>query len=477
MQLKKIIIENFRSIKSLEIKIDEINKSYAYCLIGINESGKSSILKAIDFYDSKNIKYSVDFFDNTKSVYVEFEYEIEDFTLKSIYDDLKKLYDLPDEIIKKLKFNTIKIRREHFIDETNKLINIFPTDNIFAKYTLKSEKIVIKESNSDPDFDFNQLIDEKESDIFWKYSHKVILWRSTPEYLILESIDLNKFAENPKETSVPLLNCFKLIGINEEKIKESVSKLNTPIAIHNLQNKLSDEVTEHIKKVWPEHPISIKFQIDNLKITFLVEDENVKYKVKTTDQRSDGFKQFISFLLTLSIENANDELEDTILLIDEPEVHLHPPAQINLLSELIKISSNGKNNVVFFATHSNYLIDKNNLNRCIKVNKIDNEYTIIKRLEEKITTYSEVNYEVFDICTNDYHNELYGYLEDIDKTKLNSLPKNKKWKNEKSNKIEDVSLATYIRHCIHHPENTSNKKFTEKELKTSIEKMRKLKYS
>jgi len=477
MKLKKIIIENFRSIKSIEIKIDEINNSFTYCLLGINESGKSSILKAIDFYDSKNIKYPIDFFDNTKSVYVEFEYEIDNPTLEAIYVDLKKDYDLSDEMIKKLKFNNLIIRREHFIDETNKIVNIFQAENIFDEYTFKNEKIIIKESDSDPDFNFNQFINENVNDIFWTYSHNVILWKSTPEYLILESIDLNKFAEKPKEVSVPLLNCFKLIGINEAQIKESVSKLNTPLALHNLQNKLSDEVTEHIKRVWPEHPISIKFQIDNQKITFLVEDENVKYKVKTTDQRSDGFKQFISFLLTLSIENANDELEETILLIDEPEVHLHPPAQINLLSELIKISSNGKNNAVFFATHSNYLIDKNNLNRCFKVNKIDNEYTIIKRLEEKITTYSEVNFEVFDICTNDYHNELYGYIEDIDKAKLNSLPKNKKWKNEKSGKTDDVSLVTYIRHSIHHPENLSNKKFTEKELKTSIEKLRKLKYS
>ena len=96
----------------------------------------------------------------------------------------------------------------------------------------------------------------------------------------------------------------------------------------------------------------------------------------------------------LSIENNNDELYKTVLLIDEPEVHLHPPAQISLLNELIKITSNDRNNLLFFATHSNYLIDKTNLDRYFKVFKHNNEYTKIKKIEKKNSTYSEVNYEV-----------------------------------------------------------------------------------
>ena len=114
----------------------------------------------------------------------------------------------------------------------------------------------------------------------------------------------------------------------------------------------------------------------NNEITLLVEDKNVLYKPKTTSQRSDGFKQFVSFLLTISIENNNDELYKTVLLIDEPEVHLHPPAQISLLNELIKITSNDRNNLLFFATHSNYLIDKTNLDRYFKVFKHNNEYLL-----------------------------------------------------------------------------------------------------
>jgi len=164
---------------------------------------------------------------------------------------------------------------------------------------------------------------------------------------LLDEIDLVSFSSNPKSVSIPLLNCFILSGIRENQIANEVAKLVSPVAISSLQSRLSELTTKYIKNVWPEHPITITFQINNNKITLLIEDNGVKFKPKTANQRSDGFKQFISFLLTLSIENHNKVLSETILLIDEPETHLHPPAQINLLNELIKITSNGNENILF----------------------------------------------------------------------------------------------------------------------------------
>ncbi|MFZ3071753.1 MAG: AAA family ATPase, partial [Thermodesulfobacteriota bacterium] len=239
---------------------------------------------------------------------------------------------------------------------------------------------------------------------------------------------------------------------------------------------LGDKVTAHIKKVWPNHPVKIKFQINNFMLSFLVEDEKVKYKSKTTEQRSDGFRQFISFLLTISAESATNQLSNSLLLLDEPETHLHPQAQEYLKDELIKITRNDKNNIVFFATHSNYMIDKDHIERCFRVSKQVNRKTKLEKFEAGQKSYAEVNYEVFDIVSSDYHNELYGFLEDVDKTKLDILQKTKEWKNKKTNKTEDVSLAEYIRHSIHHPENTLNMKFTLEELRESIVKLRELKY-
>ena len=199
----------------------------------------------------------------------------------------------------------------------------------------------------------------------------------------------------------------------------------------NLQDKLSDRVTAHIRKLWPDHPIRIKFQINGTQLTFLVEDDGVQYKVRTTSQRSDGFRQFVSFLLTISAENHSRKLSNTLLLLDEPETHLHPQAQEYLKNELMRISKGKDANIVLYATHSNYMIDKSQISRCFRVDKGKDGKTKIEQFEGTASTYSEVNYEVFDIASSDYHNELYGYIEENQRSKLDSLPKKLAWKNKK----------------------------------------------
>ena len=51
MLLKKIKIENYRSIKNLEIDIEKINNRFCHIFLGINETGKTNILKAISLLD------------------------------------------------------------------------------------------------------------------------------------------------------------------------------------------------------------------------------------------------------------------------------------------------------------------------------------------------------------------------------------------------------------------------------------------
>ena len=48
------------------------------------------------------------------------------------------------------------------------------------------------------------------------------------------------------------------------------------------------------------------------------------------------------------------------------------------------------------------------------------------------------------ICTTDYHNELYGYLEDVNKVSLDGLSKTKSWKNKRTGNEEGVSLQAYL---------------------------------
>ncbi len=479
MELKKITIENYKSIDNIEFIISEINNSYTYSLLGINESGKSSFLKAISLFDNGDISYPQDFFSDSKPVKITLNYVPSKDILAELKKELLTTHKFGKELLNKLEIKSVQIISEFEPTEiTTKTIkeNIDFQTQTFTDYTL-IEKIPTKKGKEEielEDFNLSAFFESELHDYFWDISHHVIFWKSSPEYLMLDDIDLLNFSTQPKETSIPLLNCFSLAGIKEDSLRKEIEKLTSPVTINSLQSKLSELTTKHINKVWPEHPISITFQINNNKISLLIEDNGVKFQPKTTGQRSDGFKQFISFLLTISVENYNEELSNTILLIDEPETHLHPPAQINLLGELIKITSNNNNNILFFATHSNYLIDKSNLDRNYKVSKKKNHKTSIDKIERKTSTYSEVNYEVFGIETSDYHNELYGFIELENRSLLDSMSKKRKWFNSKMKKEYQVSLSEYIRHSIHHPENELNKKYTDKELSQSIKNLREL---
>ena len=89
---------------------------------------------------------------------------------------------------------------------------------------------------------------------------------------------------------------------------------------------------------------------------------------------------------------------------------------------------------------------------------------------------NEVNYLAFSEVTEEYHNELYGYIEtegqlDAYKEGKPTMPYIKILRNG-STRQDQVVLSEYIRHQIHHPENTHNPHFTEQQLQTSIQLLR-----
>jgi AAA15 family ATPase/GTPase len=454
MDLKIIKIQNYRSIDDLTFEVHSINdSSKTFSLIGVNEAGKSSILKAIAIKSSALSVTAKDFKDADKDILVEFEYEITKSDNVLFKEELDALEEGPYDFIRLSQRITINSKK--------------PSEKINQIVLIDDEKGEVEITETDFNLD----------DI-----HTPIFWSANPQYLINQPIPLSTFASNP-ETSIPLKNCFYLADI--DNIKTAIDKANSDSAeAEDLQIKLGDAVTNHIKSVWHTHPITITFMIMGGAINFHIKD-NGKGKAKTADQRSDGFKQFISFLLTVSAENRNKELENTILLLDEPETHLHPQAQEFLLRELIDLSKNDRNNIVLFATHSNYMIDKEDLGRNYKVAKHKDDSTSLSRFESRSSTYASITYHVFDIATSDYHNELYGKAHEIYQNKdiadnnrsyiLNfdaeilqkvaSLTPLKPYRGAD----KKCTLPTYVRNCIHHPE--AGNTFCEKDLKSSIESL------
>jgi predicted ATPase len=464
MKLEKITIKNYRSISELSFSINELNdNSTTFGLIGVNEAGKSSILKAIalkDNFITLGIKQN-DFHNNKLPVEIDYQYELLEAEKEDLF--IKATEGIPEFDAYIELFKTVCLNYKYDFNALNQDISL-SIPSLTKSKGAKIEKATI------------EAITVKLLQAILEISHKTIFWTAKEQYLISGAINLANFASNPDGVSIPLRNCFLLSGISN--IPEAIGLIVESTERAQLRELLGEKVTAHIREVWPKHPIRITFDISDGNIHFHVNDENAKGKAKTADQRSDGFRQFISFLLTLSAESRNSELQNTIILLDEPETHLHPKAQEDLLKELILLTKDTNKNIVFFATHSNYMVDKSTLERYYKIEKPEH-ITKLSKFDNKTSTYASINFDAFNILSTDYHNELYGKAQakseidsatEFDKylqTKIPNCVIKEEYEHANGKKF-NCTLPTYIRHLIHHPENTKNIPYTFEELEQSI---------
>jgi predicted ATP-dependent endonuclease of OLD family len=197
-----------------------------------------------------------------------------------------------------------------------------------------------------------------------------------------------------------------------------------------------------------------------------------------------GVEMIISLLFLETLASLSKE--HILILIDEPELHLHPQLQETFVQYLQALSSEKQ---IILSTHSPFfykncftqpnielLVTRSDEYKC----KIDNS-SISLRTFPWSPSWGEINYFAYSLPTIEFHNELYGYLQEKnavyrqheieDFFTSNGLLKNKKWirvNSDGSVKDELVTLPTYIRNTIHHPENNHNSQYTRDELQDSI---------
>jgi len=215
--------------------------------------------------------------------------------------------------------------------------------------------------------------------------------------------------------------------------------------------------------------------------SFFAYRTNNKIQVNISSLGS-GYEMF--FCLVYSCFLSKQSGKDLIILIDEPELHMHPKLQKSLVDLLLEES---KNVQIILSTQSPLFVKNVMINKIVKVLILKREDSLAPRIdsiEEKVLPYlsaDEVNYIAFDLPTVEYHNELYGYLhftygfqkgiKDFDNDFFigqNGESKSYPWKGIQN----EVSLHTFIRNQIHHPED--NQPVDSNNLKQSIDGMRKI---
>jgi predicted ATPase len=121
---------------------------------------------------------------------------------------------------------------------------------------------------------------------------------------------------------------------------------------------------------------------------------------------------FIVFLKNI------EDISKTFFVIEEPEAHLHPKAQIQMARFLVMLSNAGAK--VLVTTHSDYIL--NEINNCIKLDELkekkefsiskDNVSAYLFKNEENETTVKKLEIDKYGI-SNDNFDEALEELLDI----------------------------------------------------------------
>ncbi len=402
MKLSKVKIRNFRSIKDEELSFDAISDKNCHIFFGKNGAGKSSLLKAISLLDpQQKVKYNDDCEKeagkNKREIELRYFFLMTENEIKTCF----KNSGLPIDLIAVLAKSFLIVSKK--FDHNSKVVTNYQLDLLDNQFLL--DHYVFSEEKGS----FHNKFVEKNvgrvialtqdilDSVLVQHLQKfipsiippVINWEAKDEYLINKPINLDSFKAD-KNSSIPLRNMFKISGISDELIDHRIDTAKTTSEGRiELEREIGECTTNYINKLWPEHKITFVVRIETNTCTVLISDNDKDKSMFKMNQRSDGFKHFISILLTLSAENSTDKLKNNIVLIDEPENSLHPSSIKYLRNELINISST---NLVLVSSHSIYFVDKLNIDRHLKVVK-ENGVSSFTRLSIDNPLQEEIIYE------------------------------------------------------------------------------------
>lgn len=414
MILSGIQVQNYRSIIDQTISINEIAGSKTEILLGKNESGKTNFLKAISLINEETpFNYSIDC--NKSAKKEKEEVEIALIYSNEYFNSKQKQFPnwgIPSKITSLVEIHTVKFK--YIFDENNvrsKVLHIWIKPNSeFNNYAFNnsdktispvSELYVGKEKITKENVaaelgsnftllrnvDIETILESAFEEEVFDNLPNCVFWSWQEKYLLNGAVNLETFKADPN-SSIPLRNIFHIAGISniEDRINLIASDLEERT---QLKQELSFHITKYINKAWPEHKINLYVEIEGTQCYVMVEEQDDSIPKYNMDQRSDGFKQFIAILLNLIIETERDTSGKQIIILDEPEIHLHPSGVKYLREQLIRM---GKENILFVATHSIYMVDKLSLARHFKVQK-EKAITTINQIEKNNPYEEEVIYE------------------------------------------------------------------------------------
>lgn len=434
MKLVRVRIKNFRSVVDAAFEVDP---SFLV-LVGINESGKSSVLKALSFLDPSTKHVEADARlpgvnePPVQDSYVQFDLRPTQAEIAADCERAKKIVQIDDaEPLFFLRQQPITLaqaielngRRQHSVDVKTGLRttrraelppDLVPSPDILTLMRDNAGEPLLQNAPVQGNALVSaRRIGESTAKYFQRASAEeiwaacesatpadllprlpqIIFWRHSDDFVLPSSVDIQRFIDHPNEYPA-LLHVIQLGGFESPAAALGGVPSGTQ-RMRNILAGISAKCTNHIRKCWPE--------FEKLKITLYDSGANLVCSVADAENlfemthRSDGFKRFATFLLMISARVSMKNLLDAVFLQDEPDLGLHPSAIRCLRQELIRIS---ETNTVICSTHSIFMVDPEELRRHLIVKRVSERTTVEvaspDNIQDEEVVYQAMGFSAFE---------------------------------------------------------------------------------
>lgn len=501
MKISQVKISNFRGYRGETT----INFNDLTVLVGKNDVGKSTILEALDifFNEGKGVIKQ----DNADINKQELSEGNKDICISVVFEDLPTSLVLDST-------NETTFHDEYLLNSDKKLeiVKIYPNagkEKVFIKANhpsnLACADLLLKKQTD------LQAIIKKDSIICGDKKKNAVMrkaiWAHYSDDLQLAEVEIDVTKEDAKNIWDQLKNYMPLYSLfqSDRKNSDGDSEIQDPMklavqeilkdasiqsslckvagVVNTKLKEVADRTLEKLKEMNPEianslNPVmpsmeSLKWA-DVFKNVSISGDEDIPI-----NKRGSGVKRLVLlnfFRAEAERRKQEKNVPDIIYAIEEPETSQHPDHQKKLIDAFIELSRN-QHTQILLTTHSPAIVKMLDFEQLRLIKGI--QYKEVINIEKHNLPYpslNEVNFLAFGESDDGYHNELYGYIEsegwfaDYQRGKHSREYKRLNKNGQITN--EDKILSEYIRHQIHHPENTQNQKFTPEELLESINEMR-----
>lgn len=265
------------------------------------------------------------------------------------------------------KKNLPEIFHSHLLNQLQKMIEAFDGEPV--KTTLEVRQKVLKEipkfvyysdyGNLDSEIYLPRVIEDFErEDLSESARAKARTLDVLFKFVKLSPTEIYELGNESKTIIKKLNQSNQVVSTEEQEIsEEEIQKWADKKRERGiLLRSAATQLTQSFKKWWLQGDYIFDFEADGRHFRINVSDSLRPEQIEL-EGRSRGLQWFFSFFLVFLVETKEGH-SNTVLLLDEPGLSLHPIAQYDLAKFFRKLS---EENQLIYTSHSPFLVDMENL--------------------------------------------------------------------------------------------------------------------